>query len=129
TQQIIAHETGVTRVVDPLGGSYYLEALTDDLERRAREEVERIDALGGALVAVEQGYMQRAIADAAYREQRAIEDGSKVVVGVNKYTETVMASPPPILKIDPEHERRQLRELQERKRRRGQREVEAALAR
>jgi methylmalonyl-CoA mutase N-terminal domain/subunit len=129
TQQIIAHETGVPQVVDPLGGSYYVEWLTDELERRANAELEKIQGMGGALEAVERGYMQKAIADAAYREQRAIESGEKVVVGVNRYTDTVMTATPPVLVVDPEHERVQVERLRERRRRRSSGAVETSLAR
>ena len=85
TQQIIAHESGVADTVDPLGGSYYIEWLTDEIERRANAYIERIDELGGALRAVEEGYVQREIQDAAYRAQRAIESGDQIVVGVNRF--------------------------------------------
>jgi methylmalonyl-CoA mutase N-terminal domain/subunit len=85
TQQVIAHESGVADTVDPLAGSYYVEWLTDEIERRATAYIERIDGLGGALRAVEEGYIQREIQDAAYRAQRAIESGAQVVVGVNRF--------------------------------------------
>jgi methylmalonyl-CoA mutase N-terminal domain/subunit len=113
TQQIIAYETGVTQVADPLGGSYYVEWLTSELERRATLEIEKIEAMGGALAAVERGYPQQVIADAAYREQRAIEEGRKVVVGVNRFTDTVMTATPPVLKVDPEQEPAQIARLQQ----------------
>jgi methylmalonyl-CoA mutase N-terminal domain/subunit len=87
TQQVIGYETGVADVVDPLGGAYYVEALTDELERRAAETIETIDALGGAVAAIERGYYQREIHEAAYRIQRAIETGERVVVGVNRFQE------------------------------------------
>ena len=85
TQQIIGYESGVADTVDPLGGSYYIEWLTDEIERRANAYIARIDDLGGALAAVEQGYIQREIQDAAYKTQRAIEKGEQVVVGVNRF--------------------------------------------
>ena len=85
TQQILAYESGVADTVDPLAGSYYVEWLTDEIERRAEEYITRIDELGGALAAVEEGYIQREIQDAAYRTQRAVEKGSEVVVGVNRF--------------------------------------------
>ncbi len=85
TQQVIGFESGVADTVDPLGGSYYIEWLTDEIERQANAYIERIDKLGGALAAVEQGYIQREIQDAAYRTQRAIEKGEQVVVGVNRF--------------------------------------------
>ena len=85
TQQIIAHESGVDRVVDPLGGSYYVEYLTDEMERRAGEYLRRIDEMGGMLRAVEQGFPQREIAESAYRHQRELESGERIVVGVNAF--------------------------------------------
>jgi len=85
TQQIIGHESGVANTLDPLGGSYAIEHLTDEVERRAGEYIERIDAMGGALAAIEQGYVQQEIADAAYRYQMEVEAGDRVVVGVNEY--------------------------------------------
>jgi methylmalonyl-CoA mutase N-terminal domain/subunit len=85
TQQVIAHESGVANTVDPLAGSYVIEHLTGEIERQAQAYIEKIDALGGALAAIEQGFIQQEIADAAYRYQRGIEAGDKVVVGVNEY--------------------------------------------
>jgi methylmalonyl-CoA mutase N-terminal domain/subunit len=100
TQQIIAHETGAASTVDPFGGSYYVEALTAEIERRAAAYLERIEELGGMLPAIEQGFVQREIAEAAYREQREVEAGRRVVVGVNRY-QTESERIPPILKVDP----------------------------
>jgi methylmalonyl-CoA mutase N-terminal domain/subunit len=85
TQQIIAHESGIASTMDPLAGSYVVEYLTGEIERQAREYIERIDALGGALAAIEQGYVQQEIADAAYRYQREVETRDRIVVGVNEY--------------------------------------------
>ncbi len=85
TQQVIAHESGVANTVDPLAGSYVIERLTGEVERQAQAYIEKIDALGGALAAIEQGFIQQEIADAAYRYQRGIEAGDRVVVGVNEY--------------------------------------------
>jgi methylmalonyl-CoA mutase N-terminal domain/subunit len=85
TQQVIAHETGVTDLVDPLGGSYFLERLTCDLEAEAMAYIERIDAMGGMVAAIEQGYPQREIAESAYRSQRAIDTREQIVVGVNDF--------------------------------------------
>jgi len=87
TQQIIAHETGVTEVVDPLGGSYFVEALTRDLEREALDYFDRIDAMGGMVAAIEEGFPQREIADSAYRFQQAVEGGEQIIVGVNANVE------------------------------------------
>jgi methylmalonyl-CoA mutase, N-terminal domain len=93
TQQILAHESGVANLVDPLGGSYYLEALTSDLERDALAYFDRIDALGGMVAAIEQGFPQREVAESAYKFQQAVERGEQVIVGVNDY---VAADEPPV---------------------------------
>jgi len=85
TQQVIGHETGVTHTVDPVGGSYYVESLTDEIERRASDYLERIDRLGGAVEAIEAGFYQDEIAEAAFRIQQGIESGERVVVGVNRF--------------------------------------------
>jgi len=100
TQQIIAHESGVTETVDPLAGSYYVEYLTSEIERRALAYIEKIDAMGGAVAAIEQGYIQREIQEAAYRYQQEVESGQRVVVGVNRYQ--VEEEPPTdLLQVDP----------------------------
>src|SRR5664280_1544108 len=106
TQQILAYESGVTETPDPLAGSYYVETLTNGLEAAANEYLREIEALGGTLSAIEAGYQQRQIQESAYRVQRAIESGSKVVVGVNKFRDEETATPS-LQKIDPEGERRQ----------------------
>ena len=87
TQQIIAYESGVTNTVDPLGGSYYLEHLTDELEARAEELIKQIDDLGGMVPAIEQGFVQRKIEESSYRLGKRVESGDRVIVGVNKFTE------------------------------------------
>ncbi|HKF14010.1 MAG TPA: methylmalonyl-CoA mutase family protein [Gaiellaceae bacterium] len=107
TQQILAHEAGGTDTADPFGGSYFIEALTTELEERATELIERIDELGGAVEAIEQGFVQREIEDAAFRYQQAVERGEAVVVGVNRYEEHE-AEPIELHHLDPESERRQL---------------------
>ncbi len=112
TQQIVAHESGVADVTDPLGGSWAIEALTDEIARRARAYIERIDAMGGALAALEQGFQQREIADAAYATQRAIEAGENKVVGVNCFTAGEEVRPE-VLTIDPRAEREQVARLGE----------------
>ena len=112
TQQIIAHESGVTNTVDPLGGSYAIEALTDRLEKQAYEYFERIEALGGVIPAIEAGFFQQEIADAAYRYQREIDQRRRIVVGVNEYA----ADEPlevPLLVIDPQGYERQCARLQQ----------------
>jgi methylmalonyl-CoA mutase N-terminal domain/subunit len=106
TQQILAYESGVTETPDPLAGSYYVETLTNRLEAAANDYLDEIEALGGTLAAIEAGYQQRQIQEAAYQVQRAVENGSKVVVGVNKYRDEESATPS-LQKIDPEGERRQ----------------------
>jgi methylmalonyl-CoA mutase N-terminal domain/subunit len=107
TQQILAHESGVTETPDPLAGSYYVETLTDELEARARGLLDEIEALGGTLAAIEHGFQQRQIQEAAYRVQRAIETGDQVVVGVNAFRDEGHRTPP-TLRIDPDGERRQV---------------------
>src|SRR5687767_14782074 len=107
TQQIIAAEGGATDTADPLGGAYFIEALTDELEERARELIERIDELGGAVAAVEQGWVQREIEEAAFRWNQQIESGERVIVGVNSFTDADEERIE-LLRIDPEAERRQL---------------------
>jgi methylmalonyl-CoA mutase, N-terminal domain len=107
TQQILAHEAGGTDTADPFGGSYFIEALTGELEERAWELIERIDELGGAVEAIEQGFVQREIEDSAFRYQQAVERGETVVVGVNRYEEHE-AEPIELHRLDPEAERRQL---------------------
>ncbi len=94
TQQVIAHETGVTDTVDPLGGSYFLESLTDEIERGAEKYIEKIDAMGGAVNAIEKQFYQTEIADSAYRYQQAIEKKEKIIVGVNEFISKEGAQPP-----------------------------------
>jgi methylmalonyl-CoA mutase N-terminal domain/subunit len=107
TQQLLAHEAGGTDTADPLGGAWFIEAMTDELEERARELIERVDELGGAVAAVEQGFVQREIEEAAFAYAQQVESGERVIVGVNRYEEH---EPKPIElhRLDPEAERRQL---------------------
>jgi methylmalonyl-CoA mutase N-terminal domain/subunit len=107
TQQILAHEAGVTETPDPLAGSYYVETLTDRLEAAAQELLDEIDALGGTLAAIEGGFQQRQIQESSYQVQRAIEDGSQVVVGVNRFRDEGHRTPA-LQRIDPDGERRQV---------------------
>jgi methylmalonyl-CoA mutase, N-terminal domain len=107
TQQILAHETGVANTIDPLGGSYFVEALTDRMEQAAYEYFQRIDELGGMVEAIKQNYPQREIADASFRLQREIERGERIVVGVNRYQQAE-ERPLSILRIPPELERKQI---------------------
>ncbi len=127
TQQIIAHESGVADVVDPLGGSWLLEHLTRTIEREAEALIDRIEAMGGALAAIEAGYPQRLIGEAAYETQRAIESGERVVVGVNRFTVEEEASIP-TLKVDERVEREQVDRLRALRASRDGAAVERALA-
>ena len=111
TQQIIAHEAGVTETPDPLAGSYYVESLTNQLEMAARAYLDEISAMGGTLAAIEGGFQQRQIQEAAYRVQQEIESGDRIVVGVNRFRDEASVSPP-IQRIDPEGERRQVGSVQ-----------------
>jgi methylmalonyl-CoA mutase N-terminal domain/subunit len=112
TQQVIAYESGVTAEPDPLGGSEYIEKLTDDIERGAEEYIARIDKMGGTLRAIEDGYIQREIQNAAYEYQKKVEKGEAIVVGVNKFQEKESA-PPVVFKMDPAIEQRQVERVRE----------------
>jgi len=127
TQQLIAEETGVINVIDPLGGSYYVEALTNELEQQAYKYFKKIDALGGMVKAIEQGYPQREIAEAAYRYQKAVDEGRRTVVGVNKYVLEGEKMEIPILKIDPRVEEEQRERLAKLRKRRDNTKVRKAL--
>jgi len=127
TQQVIAHETGVANTIDPLGGSYFVEALTDELEARAYEYFARIDELGGMVEAVNRNYPQREIADAAFALQAEIDAHDRIVVGVNAHTEGDDGAPP-ILRIDPALERKQIGRVRAVRARRDGAAVEHALA-
>jgi methylmalonyl-CoA mutase, N-terminal domain len=127
TQQIIAHETGVTNTIDPLGGSYFVESLTDSMEGAAYEYFDRIDQLGGMVEAIKQNYPQREIADASFRLQEEIESGERIVVGVNRYGQAEEGEQD-ILRIPPELERKQIGRVQAARARRDSAAVEATLA-
>jgi methylmalonyl-CoA mutase N-terminal domain/subunit len=128
TQQIIAEETGVTNTIDPMGGSYAAEALTDKIEAEALDYIRKIDEMGGMLKAIERGYPQREIAEAAFNYQRQLEQGIKTVVGVNKYS-IPEEIPIEVLKIDPELEERQIQRVRKMKRERNGAAVKEALMR
>jgi methylmalonyl-CoA mutase N-terminal domain/subunit len=128
TQQVIAHETGVANTIDPLGGSYYVEQLTNELERQAYEYFEQIERLGGVVAAVEQNFMQREIAEASFRYQAEVERGERVVVGVNRY-QLADEQPPEILRIDPALEQKQVARVQAVRAGRDAAAVERTLAR
>ncbi|UCF67746.1 MAG: methylmalonyl-CoA mutase, partial [Acidobacteriota bacterium] len=130
TQQVIAEESGVAHTIDPLGGSYFVEQLTDKMEREALAYIDRIEQMGGIIAAIEAGFPQKEIADAAFHYQQQIDSGEKTLVGVNKYQ-----IPPEedhqlqILKISSEVEQRQLARLRDVKARRDESAVRAALDR
>ena len=125
TQQILAYESGVPQVVDPLGGSWYVEKLTQDLEEEAEAYLEKIRSLGGMLQAIESGYVQREIQEAAYQQQARLESGDEIVVGVNRFESE--EAPIEVLRIDPEVERRQVSRLKTLRKGRDSTRVEGAL--
>jgi methylmalonyl-CoA mutase, N-terminal domain len=127
TQQVIAHESGVTNTVDPLGGSYFLEALTDRMEASAYDYFAKIDELGGMVEAVKRNYPQREIAEAAFVHQREIDAGERIVIGVNRY-QLEDEEPIPTLRVDPALEPKQIERLEAVRARRDGTAVEAALA-
>jgi methylmalonyl-CoA mutase N-terminal domain/subunit len=127
TQQILAYETGVADTIDPLAGSYYVETLTDDLERRAEEYIAKIDALGGSVRAIEAGFIQREIEEAAYRYQCELEDEQRIVVGVNRFQQAEEQHPE-ILRVDPALGRRQAAQVTALRERRDNTVVGSALA-
>ncbi|MER3427614.1 MAG: methylmalonyl-CoA mutase [Pyrinomonas sp.] len=127
TQQVIAYESGVADTVDPLAGSYAIEQLTNEIERRAVDYIDKIEAMGGMLRAIETGYVQREIQEAAYRYQLAVESGEQIVVGVNRFR-VEEEKPIPTLRIDPEIERRQIERVRALRARRDRIKTEAALA-
>ena len=125
TQQVLAEETGVVNTIDPLAGSYFLESLTNQIEDQAWEYIRKIDEMGGMVAAIERGYPQSEIAEAAYQFQRQIDSGEKVIVGVNKYA----TDHPPITiwRMKSEIEQRQLQRLREVKRNRDNEKVKECL--
>src|SRR5947209_2174709 len=126
TQQILAHEAGGTDTADPLGGAYFIEALTRELEEQAWELIERVDELGGAVEAVEQGFVQREIDQAAFRWQREVEGGERVIVGVNRFKEEE-SEPIELYRLDPEAEKRQLERTAQVRAGRNREDAEQAL--
>jgi methylmalonyl-CoA mutase N-terminal domain/subunit len=126
TQQIIAHESGVTATVDPLAGSHHIEQLTDEIERRAEKHIERIDDMGGMVRAIEAGHVQREIEASAYRFQRLVDSGERVVVGVNRFQEESGADPE-IFKADPAGAERQIEALRRARDERDAKAVERVL--
>jgi methylmalonyl-CoA mutase N-terminal domain/subunit len=128
TQQVIAHETGAVNTIDPLGGSYYVEHLTNELERQAYAYFDRIDKLGGVVAAIEENFFQREIAEASYRYQSEVEQNQRIVVGVNRY-QLDDEPEPDLLRIDPALEQTQIERVRAVRARRDSRAVEQALAR
>ncbi len=127
TQQIIAEESGAANTIDPLAGSYFVESLTNEMERQALEYIRKIDEMGGIIQAIEQGFPQREIAEASYRYQKQVEEGTKTIVGMNRYT-MPEEIPIPLLKIPPEVEVRQKARLAEVRRTRDGKAVLSALS-
>src|SRR4029077_9466749 len=125
TQQIIAHESGVTKTADPLGGSYYLEYLTKELEEKATGLLEKVEDLGGARKAIESGFVHREIQESAYRFQKSVDEGRTIIVGVNRFTEG--SSEPKIQRIDPKLEQAQVRQLKKMKTSRNTAQTKTAL--
>src|SRR2546427_4666905 len=128
TQQVIGYESGVANTADPLGGSYYIEWLTSELERKAWEYLDRVEDVGGAIAAIESGYVQREIQEASYAYQQAIDEGKKVIVGVNKFANE-NEEPQMIFRVNPEAERAQIERLARVRKERDQALVDAALSR
>lgn len=127
TQQVIAHESGVANLADPLGGSYAVESLTNEIERQVLAQLERIESLGGAIRCIEEGIIQREIADAAYSYQKSIESRDRIVVGVNEFKSSEKTKIP-VFRVDPEGEKRQVERLKALKARRDGGRVATALA-
>jgi methylmalonyl-CoA mutase N-terminal domain/subunit len=127
TQQIVGYESGVTDTVDPLAGSYYVEWLTDEVERLATEYLERIDEMGGAVAAIEQGFLQDEIEQAAYEYAKALDSGEKVLIGVNKFVDEEFDEPD-VFPIDPALQQAQVERVQALRARRDNPAVDAALA-
>jgi methylmalonyl-CoA mutase N-terminal domain/subunit len=126
TQHILQNESGVSDTIDPLAGSYYVESLTDEIERRAYEYLERIEEMGGAVAAIEAGYMQEEIEQAAYAYAKAIDDKEKIIVGVNAFTEDEAESAE-VFPIDPELQRHQAQRVRQVRENRDQAQVKSAL--
>jgi len=123
TQQIIAYESGVADTIDPLAGSYAIEAMTNEIEKKAMEYIEKIDQMGGMIKAIETGYVQKEIHESAYKQQLAIDKGEEVIVGVNKFQMEEDVKKREILKVDPELEKKQVERLKKLKERRDNEKV------
>ena len=128
TQQILATESGIADTVDPLAGSYYVEYLTEEIEKKIKAEMERVEQLGGSVACVESGYFREEIARSAYQVQKEIESEQHIVVGVNRY-QSNNADIPQILKVDPTLEERQIEQLTQLKRQRDSKKIAKCMAR
>ncbi len=126
TQQIIAHESGIAETIDPLGGSYYVEALTKDIEEKAKEYIEKIDKMGGAPKAIENGFVQQEIQDSAYKYQKAVEENERIIVGLNQFKIDEEA-PKNLLKVDPSVGDLQEKKITEVKKERDEERINAVL--
>jgi len=126
TQQIIAHESGAANTIDPLAGSYYIENLTNEMEKRTMEYFQKLDDMGGAIPAIEKGFFQKEIADSAYKYQREVDEKKRILVGVNDYT-TEEERPIKVLRVNPKVEEEQVARLQKLKRQRDNRKVKEVL--
>ena len=127
TQHIVAHESGLADVIDPLAGSYYVEAMTNRIEKEAMEYIKKIDDMGGAVAAIEKGYIQKEIQDSAYAWQMDVESGARVIVGVNKYQKENEEPPKDLLKVDASVGEKQKKQLAEVKAKRDNDAVKSAL--
>jgi len=127
TQQIIAYESGVADTIDPFAGSYAIEAMTNEIEKKAMEYIEKIDQMGGMIKAIETGYVQKEIHESAYKQQLAIDKGEEVIVGVNKFQMEEDTKKREILKVDPELEKKQVERLKKLKERRDNEKVRKSL--
>ena len=127
TQQIIAHESGATNTIDPVAGSYYIEALTNEMEQKAMEYIQRVDEMGGAIAAIEKGFFQKEIADSSYRYQKEIDEKKRTIVGVNDYQIQKEKYPIKLLRVDPNVEKEQVASLQKLRETRDNRKAEETL--
>ena len=127
TQQILANESGVVNTADPLGGSYYIEALTNEMERKAMDYIQKVDEMGGAIVAIEKGFFQKEIADSAYKYQKETDEKKRTIVGVNDYTTKEEKCPIELSRIDPKVEQQQVDNLQKLKRERNNKKAKETL--
>jgi len=127
TQQILANESGVVNTADPLGGSYYIEALTNEMERKAMDYIQKVDEMGGAIAAIEKGFFQKEIADSAYKYQKETDEKKRTIVGVNDYTTKEEKCPIELSRIDPKVEQQQVDNLQKLKRERNNKKAKETL--